>query len=126
MAINTEFGPVYNLADWAEEQMTASIVYVGLAPDPTAAEPTNITLRPYGSVNRPSPGYAVQSFQAKARGVAAYQYADEFNRLATGLEATIDGVPMTVVPIQSAPVFITEEDTGGTQWVQNFNLEWKL
>lgn len=125
--MNANYGPVYDLALWLEPQLAATpTIRIGLgAPDPTAAEPTTMAFVPYGSDARPSPGAKVQRFQSVARGPSGHAWLAEAYDLLAGLETTLDGSPVTVVPLQSAPQMVGTEDTGGEVWTLNYSLEWE-
>lgn len=128
MAVDQEYGPILNLADWLEDQVgiTATLVYVGNSQDPNAggAGATTMSFTPYGSMPRMDKMHATQLFQLVARGVDARTWASEAYGILVGLETTIDGVAMIVTPLQSDATYLNDEDDGGTKWTQNYRLEY--
>lgn len=122
---NAQWGPVYDVAVWLEAQpgVDATIVYVGDSADPSASEPTTLTLRPYGADTRPNVGAQVQRFQAIARGTNARLWQQQAYDKLAGLSIRLGGEELTIVPLQSAPVYLMTEDSGGTWWTLNYSME---
>ncbi len=67
----------------------------------------------------------MQRVQLVGRGNQAHAQMMQCYAYLNGLELALpDGLEITVIPLQSAPVFLNTEDTGGGRWTQNYSLEW--